>query len=260
MFLKFPIFVGFILYLLFAFAISGSFAGDAVAPIQDAYEEGNFSQAEYLALKALQNIKTLNREETIEIHKLLAFCYVAMDDHHSAISEFMEVLQRNPRQTLDPLYVSPKIIEVFNEAKAQFRLKPATEDQSNTSERMCLNASLHSLLLPGLGQIKKEQPIRGYAFMAAQGITIGAWVGLIFYTNNQRDDYREQTSPSKIEDSYQNYKTALCWRNGMGLAALAVYIGSFLDTLYGPKPHITTSLSLNSSPTSTLCLTLTIPF
>jgi hypothetical protein len=194
------------------------------------------------------------------VHKLLAFCYVALDDRESAISEFFEVLDLNPRLNLDPVYVSPKIIQVFEAAKTQYQSKVADREKPITPQQVRLNASVHSLILPGWGQIKKGQPTRGYTFMAAQGVTLGAWIGLVFITNDRRDEYQNQTVPSKIEDNYQDYKTALRWRNSMGLAALAVYITSFLDTLYGPEPHLTTNLSVGYNTTSTPRVTLSIPF
>lgn len=231
-----------------------------VLSIRQAYEEGNIDQAEFLALKALKQPQNLSSQELLEVHKLLAFCYVALDDHESAISEFFDVLDLNPRLTLDPVYVSPKIIEVFETAKVQYQSDVATREKPITPQQVRLNASMHSLIVPGWGQIKKGQPTRGYAFMAAQGITLGAWIGLVFITNDRQDEYQNQTVESKIEDNYQDYKSALRWRNSMGLAALVVYISSFLDTLYGPEPHLTTSLSVGYNPTSTPCVTLTIPF
>jgi len=233
---------------------------DLVTPIREAYEGGDFNRAEYLALKALQNPRALRPEEIIEVHKLLAFCYVAMDDRQAAINEFLQVLERNPRLSLEPLYVSPKIIEVFNAAKSQFQARPRTEEALNTKERVRLRASLSSLLLPGLGQLHKGQPFRGYALMSAEGVSLGAWIALIVITNQRRDDYRTQTVPSKIEDSYDSYKTAVRWRNAMGIAAVSVYVVSFLDTLYGPAPEPSVYLSLNRSSDSAPCLTLTIPF
>lgn len=255
-----PIIAAFLVCLCVVVAPPILLSDDVVTPIRESYEEGDFNRAEYLALKALQNPKSLRPEDIIEIHKLLAFCYVAMEDTQAAINEFLDVLERNPRLSLEPLYVSPKIIGVFNAAKAQFQARPKIREAPNTQDRVRLRASMTSLLLPGLGQVHKGQPTRGYVFMSAQGISLGAWISLIFITNHRRDAYRAQTIPSQIEDSYRSYQTALHWRNAMGIAAASVYVVSFLDALYGPSPEPSAYLSLDQSSGSVPCLTLTIRF
>jgi hypothetical protein len=255
-----PLVASILICLLIVSGTTRLFADDTVSAIRNAYEEGNFTHAEYLALKALQNPKQLSPEDVLEVHKLLAFCYVALDDRPSAIHEFLEVLDRNPRMTLDPLYVSPKIIEVFNAAKVQFQSRPRPKETFNPADRIRLEASMRSLLLPGLGQLHKGQSTRGYAFMAAQGITLGAWIGLVIITDNRKDDYHSQTDPAEIDASYQDYKTAFRLRNGAGIAAIAVYVGAFLDALYGPSPHITATAYINHPPASARGVTFSIPF
>jgi tetratricopeptide (TPR) repeat protein len=256
----FPLITSTLVCLLIASSTPRLLADDVVAPIRSAYEEGNFNHAEYLALKALQNQRQLSPEDVLEIHKLLAFCYVALDDRQAAINEFLEVLDRNPRLTLEPLYVSPKIIDVFNAAKAQFQSRPRPTETMNPADRIRLQASMRSLLLPGLGQFHKGQPTRGYVFMTAQGITVGAWISLVVITNNKRDDYRSQTNPAEIDASYRDYKTVYRLRNTAGIAAIAVYIASFLDALYGPSPHLPATMSIHQLPTHEPCLTMSIIF
>ncbi len=234
-------------------------AEDVVEPIQQAYDEGDIDQAEYLALKALQHPESLTFDQVQEIHKLLAFCYVALDDRESAKAEFLEVLEINPRMTLDPMYVSPKIISVFEEAQREFRTRPP-EEKTFDPKAVQLRASLRSLILPGWGQWKKGQRTRGYVFLAAQGITLGAWIGLAVHTNSLRDDYRSKTIPGEIESSYQDYKDAMRFRNVMGIAALVIYVGAFFDTIYGPAPEPPTAFSMQVDRTGTPRVALTIAF
>ena len=244
-------FTAFILFALLIYSAPALSDENIVLSIRQAYEEGDINQAEFLALRALKQANTLSQQELLEVHKLLAFCYVASNDNESAISEFMEVLELNPRLILDPLYVSPKIINVFEETKVRFRNRPIEKQESLTLERVRLTASMHSLVLPGWGQWTKGQRTRGYVFLTTQGVTLGTWLGMMIIVDHRYNEYHDQTDPVKIENAYRDYKTAVQWRNAMGLSALAVYVGSFLDTLYGPDPLIQPSMSIGDSPSST---------
>ncbi len=245
--------------ILFVCTLVAVGAEDVVEPIKQAYDEGDIDQAEYLALKALQHPESLASDQVQEIHKLLAFCYVALDERESAKAEFLDVLEINPRMTLDPMYVSPKIISVFEEAHREFRTRPPEEKTFNPKAEQ-LQASVRSLILPGWGQWKKGQKTRGYVFMAAQGITLGAWIGLAVHTNSLRDDYGNKTMPGEIESSYQDYKDAMRFRNVMGIAALVIYVGAFFDTLYGPAPESPAMFSMQVDRTGTPRVALTIAF
>lgn len=245
--------------ILFGCTMVAIGAEDVVAPIKQAYDEGDIDQAEYLALKALQHPESLTSHHVQEIHKLLAFCYVALDERESAKAEFTKVLEINPRMTLDPVYVSPKIISVFEDAQQEFRTKPPEEKTFNPKAEQ-LRASVRSLILPGWGQWEKGQKTRGYVFLAAQGITLGAWIGLAVHTNSLRDDYRSKTMPGEIESSYQDYKDAMRYRNVMGIAALVIYAGAFFDTLYGPAPESPAIFSMQVDRTGTPRVALTIAF
>jgi hypothetical protein len=248
-----------IAFLLFGFAVLALGAEDPVKPIRDTYEGGDFNQAEFLALKALQHTENLTSSQVLEIQKLLAFCYVALDDTASAISEFLQVLEANPRLTLAPLYISPKIIAVFDEAKRQYRLKPAKKE-TVTEGSIRLSASLYSLLLPGWGQMRKGQRSRGYVFMATEAVAIGSCIALIVMTENAHDDYTHETQPPKIEDSYDRYRTTFRLRNVAGIVAAAVYTAAFLDCLYGPAPRLHPSLSYRSNPYPMARASLTLDF
>ena len=245
--------------LLFGFTVLTMGADDPVKPIRDYFESGDFNQAEFLALKALQHPDNLTSSQVIEVRKLLAFCYVALDDTTSAIGEFIRVLDANPKLTLAPLYISPKIIAVFEEAKRQYRLKPPTKEIL-TPESVRLNAALHSLIIPGWGQIKKGQHSRGYFFMTTQGIALGSWIGLMVLTDNAHDDYLNETHTSRIDDKFDRYQTTLRVRNGVGLFALTVYVASFLDCLYGPEPRIQPTFSCQFNHTATPRIGLTYNF
>lgn len=48
-------------------------------------------------------------------HRFFAYSYVALDERNEAKASFREALKVDPDPTLDPVNVSPKFIEVFQE-------------------------------------------------------------------------------------------------------------------------------------------------
>ena len=72
------------------------------------------------AVKNLEDALTLGlsgTEATSKAHRFLAYCYVALDERERAMDAFQQALRTDPNLTLDPVYVSPKIIDVFEEVK-----------------------------------------------------------------------------------------------------------------------------------------------
>jgi LysM repeat protein len=74
---------------------------------------------DYAAVKrALIRVDTdyLDVKQAVEIGVLLGGAYVASGDNDSALATFKRVLERRPRQTIDPYRYSPKIREVWRRA------------------------------------------------------------------------------------------------------------------------------------------------
>lgn len=57
------------------------------------------------------------KEDMLKAYRFLAYTYVAKDEKEEAKKAFTKALELDPKMELDPVYVSPKIIEVFKEVK-----------------------------------------------------------------------------------------------------------------------------------------------
>lgn len=64
----------------------------------------------------------------VEIHRYLAFANVALNKKSQAQAEFEKALAIDPTFRVDPLARSPKILEVFDRAREQFRMRLAKSD------------------------------------------------------------------------------------------------------------------------------------
>ena len=60
-----------------------------------------------------------DKERTSKALRFLAYAYIALDERESAKESFRHALRVDPTLELDPVYVSPKIIEIFREAEAE---------------------------------------------------------------------------------------------------------------------------------------------
>ncbi len=84
--------------------------------------------SEYLIGDYRGAVKNLERSVTVGLkgkddvsraHRFLAYSYVALNERKKAKDSFRKALSADPELTLDPVYVSPKIIEVFEEVRGQ---------------------------------------------------------------------------------------------------------------------------------------------
>lgn len=87
-----------------------------VALAEKAYRDGNYAEIPGALIRLLASEKP-SEQQLGEIHRLLAFAYVALGVDELAFKEFQEMLQHDPQATLDAATVSPKIREVFDRAK-----------------------------------------------------------------------------------------------------------------------------------------------
>lgn len=81
----------------------------------------HYFMGDYLeAVKNLQRAVALGlsgNDNVSKAHRFLAYAYVALNERNKAKDSFREALKVDPEMRLDPVYVSPKIIEVFEEVK-----------------------------------------------------------------------------------------------------------------------------------------------
>jgi LysM repeat protein len=83
----------------------------------------DYFRGEYLgAVIKLENAVSLGlgeKETASKALRFLAYAYIALDERERAKESFRQALSVDPTLDLDPVYVSPKIIEIFREAKAE---------------------------------------------------------------------------------------------------------------------------------------------
>jgi hypothetical protein len=202
------------------------------------YDDGDFDGAELAALRGLRLASDLDELGKLKFHLLLGFVYVARDQRENAAQEFNHVLVANPAYDLDPVQTSPKIMEVFRQARSDYLLKVASEPAvfRMPQSDVRLAASWRSLVAPGWGQFYKKQEVKGSAFAAAQILSLAVLIFMQTETNRRHDDYlgKRTYGDPNIENAYNEYRHAYQVRNVVGYVTLGIYFVNYLDALYYP--------------------------
>jgi LysM repeat protein len=88
---------------------------DQLSDLHDLFENGEYQ----LTMTALNRLlgQPLAVQEEVQVRELLAFCLAAQDHYQDAEQEFVHLLLLAPGHTLDPVTVSPKILEIFQRAR-----------------------------------------------------------------------------------------------------------------------------------------------
>ncbi|MBK6765482.1 MAG: hypothetical protein IPG71_03905 [bacterium] len=205
---------------------------------QAALDAGRSEEAQLTALRGLREAESVDDLAEVPFRVVLATIYVARDQGEFAFAEFRRILVINPAFEMDPVLTSPKIIEVFRNAKREYmdRVLSQPEAYRLPEANAKVAASWRSAVLPGWGQAYKQQKTKAAVFTVVQAITLGAFVAFIFEADARKDEYlavHEYGSPL-IEERYNDYRSAYRTRNLLGYLSLGVYLANYYDALYAP--------------------------
>ncbi len=227
--------------------------------IIEEFEKGSIETAEILALKALQREESFSRFERETIHLYLGYCYIAKGNRELAKRQFIKALELNPTLTLNPLFISPKISAVFDEARELFLKNKAERksDLKNSSSMLRLSASWRSLVSPGWGHIYKGEKTKGYILIGANAAVLSTLAVLQWQCQESRQKYLDARIPSVIADKYDTYNMFYKARNITALLEAGLYIYCYLDCLYNESDLKSGNLTLIPSANG---LTLLINF
>jgi len=207
-----------------------------IEKIAQEFAAGNIYEAEILALKALHSESDLSKPELFEVHKYLGFCYVAYGQRDKAIKEFIILLEINKEFRFDDKIYSPKIVEVFEEALAEFIKRSEAEKKLNDSnpQAIQIKAGLKSLVFPGRGQLFKGDKIKGYVLIGGESAILTWLIYSQLKLDQTHQEYLDETNTAIIENKYRTYNNWYKIRNITAVSAATVYLYGFFDSVYSP--------------------------
>lgn len=232
--------------IIFCVCYGQQVTGDSLLKMLDSaklyYNYGEYEKAIKQLESALQYLKQLNKNEQVEAYKYLAFSYVAFGDKEKAKEQFKKALMLDPKLELDPATVSPKIIKVFEEAKADIvpitptpqtgqpmptkPVEPIVKPKSISTS----GALLRSCCLPGWGQIYKGENSKGRTMLITTAILLPATLIATSIQNTKYDYYLsiEPGNKDEMDRAYEEYKvwyniSAICWLGYIGFYGYNIY-------------------------------------
>ncbi|RKX70484.1 hypothetical protein DRP53_04875 [candidate division WOR-3 bacterium] len=171
---------------------------------------------------------TLSKDEEIEVYKYYAFALVILGRKEEAIELFIRLLDLNPNFQLDPVKISPKIINVFNEAKNRRNLMMPIirpfKDTIYIEKKLPL-----AVLVPGVYQIQENKRIKGYIIIAAELISVTALGISQYYYTKSREEYLATRDPYIISEKYEVYNGWYKKRLIFAFTTGAIWLFSLID-------------------------------
>lgn len=178
------------------------------------YKNGEYSKVVEQAEELI--IQETNKQVKIEIYKITAFAYVALDLKERAKDNFTSLLQIVPNYYLDPVNTSPKIIGVFQEAKAEF---------AKTSEikKQLIKPTPFIYFYPGVYQIRNENKFKGYTLLTLQTTSILGFIAFSILTPIYHQKYLDKKIPEDIDQAYNQYRSCYIARQIFGTGILVSF-------------------------------------
>lgn len=221
--------------------------------IEQAYNELNFTEAEIKAETALENHERFNADELTQIHKILGLIYFSQNREAEARTEFENALSLNSELELDPLMVSPKIMEFFKQVKTDFIKEQENTDAASRVRYVLVSdsrpaAAMRSMVLPGWGQLYKEEKRKGIVLMSLWTAGVVGSVVTHIARNDARDDYLAARNPDEIESRFDRFDTFHKLRNNLVLFSAGVWLFSYFDAILKEQPGKPTKRPFSVSP------------
>ena len=232
--------------LLFAVAAgplaqTGDGSSDLLRAMEDAVARLDYETAEARAREALARFDALTPDQLVTVHTTLGVLLHARNEPIAARRQFELALSLRPALTLDPVLVSPKTLQFFEEVRAEMgapEAGPRTVDVRYVvvpDDRPA--AALRSLIAPGWGQFYKGEEGKGWAFALTGGALATGTVAAEVARGRARADYTEATTPAEAERLYGPYNRWHRASTALARATALVWAVAVLDALATRAPE-----------------------
>lgn len=242
-----------ILIHIFFIVVFGQNTKINVSQIEEAYNNINFERSILLSDKAIENDSLYSVKELIEIYKYRGFSYFNLGKEVKSEKAFNTVLSLDPNLELDPVTVSPKIIDFFNGLKKEISVNPARtfnlENKYILLEDRRPSSAWRSLVLPGWGQYHKGEEDKAYLVFSAFALNSSALIVSLIKEKSSRDVYLKSSDSNKIQSKYDTYNAWFKTRQFLTYSEILIWAYAFADALWFPVSQ-ENIISFNISPNS----------
>lgn len=253
-----------LLFLMLTVTVPSVFAqsiavDSSLAVIEASYSGGQYLSAELDARRLLES-PGVSDSVAVQAEKWIAFALIAQGKSAAARDRFISMLQKDASFELDQLLTSPKILAVFNDARARVTAQrksmvtDTTAIQGMNSRAVLPPVTIRTILFPGWEQIHHGREVAGYTFLGAGAVTLSAGLLFEFLRADARDQYLSATAPNDIAAKYDTYDTYRKAEIYSIAAFTAIYILSEIDVFHHQQLQVTAGISPMGSRELTLSL------
>lgn len=212
--------------LLLALSIAAGPATADLKAARDRFEFGAYAECAGAVRELLARHPDLSDADAAEAYKLLGISEYHLGDQQQARAAFVSLLSRDPDYTLDPFFVPPPIVELFDQVKKEHEaeLAPLRERKRQLREQERLADEARRKLLAeeqarsgpptkvirvqdriylfnwlplGAGQFQNGQSSKGTAIAAGEVVLAAVNIGAILFHNQIAEDASRRCSPSQ---------------------------------------------------------------
>jgi hypothetical protein len=224
------------------------------------YESLEYEKAVLTGNLLLRSNYSFNKDDLIFLHEYIALSFYNLGEIDSSRSHFLSLLSIHPEHELDPIKVSPKIINFFDRLKSETKMPLEATKLTPYKEYVFVEdvrpkAGLRSALLPGLGQLYKGQKKKGLIIGGLFITSLAATGVSLYFEKDSEDKYLQSTIPSNIEVNYNTYDNWYKRRQFFTITTVSVWAIGILDALFTPYAGITFTQNSHDN----LSLTLNFP-
>jgi hypothetical protein len=207
------------------------------------YTAGSYSLAELEARRLLEN-ELLNDSLHVAAEQWVAFALVAQGKTGLAKEHFLSILRLQPSHELDPVLTSPKILAVFNDARATY-LAARTQEIDSSLFRKSIppeGITFRTMVFPGWEQWYHGRTPMGPILVGAGVATLGSAITLAFMRKSAHEDYLAATVPADIDAKYNTYNRYSKAESYCFAAFAAVYLLSEIEVFMHDPPVTISSM------------------
>ncbi|OGU35979.1 MAG: hypothetical protein A2068_13265 [Ignavibacteria bacterium GWB2_35_6b] len=250
----------FLLFTAFVFLLcSITFAQQLpLDEIRDNYKSFNYQKVIDLS-QTLLNDNSLTKEEIIELQTMNAVSYYSLNDETSARKSFIEILKLENSYSLDPAFISPKIITLFETTKKDFnqiyvgkvedtKTENKTEENPGQSIQNYLPDNSYmfkSIVLPGWGHLSRGNNTKGFIIGTASLAALGTMIYYAVDAGDKEKQYLNETDPILIQQKYSSYNSSYKTRNTLIAAYAAIWLFAQLDLFVFDTGYDSSTLSIS---------------
>ncbi|MFZ1081645.1 MAG: hypothetical protein WAO19_06945 [Candidatus Kryptoniota bacterium] len=239
-----------------AFSQTRSEFDSTLVSVKSLFDGGSYISSEIQARRALEE-KNLSDSLRVQFEKYVAFSLVAQDKNDAAVEHFENALKVDSTLTLDTELTSPKILAVFDKAKAQYlfdkrkngfhrkqdsTLPPeGSGDQDGGGTKQ--GPTFRAMLFPGWEQAYQGKETKGYILLAAGTAAAVSAMASDLLRSNARSNYLSAMTPELASSRYKTYNLYYHAEYYSVSAFVLVYVYSALDSFVDLPPFFNVDYS-----------------